>query len=28
VLAKLGVGTRQAAAARAGDLGLLGPEAR
>jgi DNA-binding CsgD family transcriptional regulator len=28
VLAKLGVGTRQAAAARAADLGLLGPEAR
>jgi DNA-binding CsgD family transcriptional regulator/energy-coupling factor transporter ATP-binding protein EcfA2 len=28
VLAKLGVGTRRAAAARAKDLGLLGPEAR
>ena len=28
VLAKLGVGTRRAAAARAADLGLLDPEAR
>ena len=28
VLAKLGVGTRRAAAARAKDLGLLDPEAR
>jgi DNA-binding CsgD family transcriptional regulator/energy-coupling factor transporter ATP-binding protein EcfA2 len=28
VLAKLGVGTRRAAAARAADLGVLGPEAR